>query len=666
MGRGLPILVVEDDAALREAVCDTLELAGQPVLAAGGGDEALQVLAGSEVALVVSDVRMLPMDGITLLKEIRSRLPQLPVVLMTAFADVDRAVEAMRAGACDFLLKPFEPQALLEHVLRYRLPEKIDEQGVIAVDAVSKNLFALARRVAQTDATVLLSGESGVGKEVVARHIHQCSARCAGPFVAINCAAIPDSLLEATLFGHEKGAFSGAHSSQAGKFEQAQNGTLLLDEITEMPLPLQAKLLRVLQEREVERVGGRKPVSLDIRIIATSNRDIADAVASGHFREDLFYRLNVFPLLIPALRQRIGDIVPLARHFLATHGARAMRRQEMPRERHDVADTLAQGGNQQRKHVQPVEQILTKMATGDRVGDVPIGGGDDADVERYRLPAADPLHLALLQDPQQLGLQRQRHLGDLVEQERAILRLLELAGLRTVRTAEGSLLVPEERRFEQAVGNRRTVDGDERARAARRALVDMARHDLLADTTLATQQHRRIGLCHTPGEREKVFRHGVDGDHALLVDLLRQTVAQYVLEQRLWLERLEEEIAGTGPHRLDCPIDVGKGRHQDDRQLRQATADFLQQRDAIHRQHAHVTDDERDLAAGQYLQRLIATAGGENGLSGEFEGVAYRLAQRGIVLDDEDWQSPAHRFHSPQPSRCVVDSSGSRSTNSDP
>ncbi len=325
MRRGLPILVVEDDAALREAVCDTLELAGQSVLAAGGGDEALQMLAGNEVSLVVSDVRMLPMDGITLLKEIRSRLPQLPVVLMTAFADVDRAVEAMRAGACDFLLKPFEPQALLEHVLRYRLPERIDEQGVIAVDAVTKNLFALARRVAQTDTTVLLSGESGVGKEVVARHIHQCSARCAGPFVAINCAAIPDSLLEATLFGHEKGAFSGAHGAQAGKFEQAQKGTLLLDEITEMPLPLQAKLLRVLQEREVERVGGKKPVPLDIRVIATSNRDIADAVASGLFREDLFYRLNVFPLLIPALRQRAGDIVPLARHFLATHGARAGR-----------------------------------------------------------------------------------------------------------------------------------------------------------------------------------------------------------------------------------------------------------------------------------------------------------------------------------------------------
>jgi two-component system response regulator FlrC len=244
---------------------------------------------------------------------------------MTAFADVDRAVEAMRAGACDFLLKPFEPKALLEHVLRYRLPEALDDDGVIAHDALTRNLFALAGRVAQSDTTVLLTGESGVGKEVVARHIHQHSGRSKGPFVAINCAAIPDGLLEATLFGHEKGAFSGAQQAQAGKFEQAQHGTLLLDEITEMPLGLQAKLLRVLQEREVERVGGKKPVALDIRVVATSNRDIAEAVAKGLFREDLFYRLNVFPLLIPALRQRANDIVPLARHFLAAHGGRAGR-----------------------------------------------------------------------------------------------------------------------------------------------------------------------------------------------------------------------------------------------------------------------------------------------------------------------------------------------------
>ena len=321
----LPILVVEDDPNLREAVCDTLELAGQAVISAGGGEEALALLAAQAVALVVSDVRMMPMDGITLLKEIRVRLPHLPVVLMTAYADVDRAVEAMRSGACDFLLKPFEPKALLEHVARYRLPEAMDDDRVIASDPASRNLFALASRVAQTDTSVLLTGESGVGKEVVARYIHNHSARRDGPFVAINCAAIPDSLLEATLFGYEKGAFTGAQQAQAGKFEQAQNGTLLLDEVTEMPLGLQAKLLRVLQEREVERVGGKKPVALDIRLIATSNRNMAEAVAKGVLREDVYYRLNVFPLLIPALRQRREDIVPLARHFLAEHGGRAGR-----------------------------------------------------------------------------------------------------------------------------------------------------------------------------------------------------------------------------------------------------------------------------------------------------------------------------------------------------
>ena len=325
MAQGLPILVVEDDANLREAVCDTLELAGQSVVSASGGEEALKLLDAQAVALVVSDVRMMPMDGITLLKAIRSRFPHLPVVLMTAFAEVDRAVEAMRSGACDFLLKPFEPKALLDHVVRYRLPEAMDDDRVIANDPVSRNLFALATRVAQTDTTVLLTGESGVGKEVVARYIHNHSARRGGPFVAINCAAIPDSLLEATLFGYEKGAFTGAQQAQAGKFEQAQNGTLLLDEVTEMPLGLQAKLLRVLQEREVERVGGKKPVALNIRIIATSNRDMAEAVSKGVLREDVYYRLNVFPLLIPALRQRTADIVPLAQHFLAEHGGRSGR-----------------------------------------------------------------------------------------------------------------------------------------------------------------------------------------------------------------------------------------------------------------------------------------------------------------------------------------------------
>jgi two-component system response regulator FlrC len=321
----LPILVVEDDVSLREAIGDTLELAGRSYVAVDGGEAALRVLGEQAFSIVVSDVRMMPMDGITLLKEIRSRLPHLPVLLMTAYAEVEKAVDAMRSGACDFLLKPFEPKALLAHINKYELLTSENSAGVISSDPASRDLFNMAQRVAQTDATVLLTGESGVGKEVVARFIHHNSARQNGPFVAINCAAIPDSLLEATLFGYEKGAFTGAQQAQAGKFEQAQDGTLLLDEVTEMPMALQAKLLRVLQEREVERVGGRKPVALNIRIIATSNRDMAAAVDKGGFREDLFYRLNVFPVAIPALRERPLDILPIARHFLLEHGARFAR-----------------------------------------------------------------------------------------------------------------------------------------------------------------------------------------------------------------------------------------------------------------------------------------------------------------------------------------------------
>ncbi len=314
------ILVVEDDEALRDALLITLEAAGHKASGADGGPAALALIERQPFHMVISDLRMAPMDGLQLLAEIRARRPGLPVLLMTAFGDVDKAVAAMRGGACDFMLKPFEPKALLDQIERYAVAPAAE--GVVAVDVRTREVLLLAARVARTDATVLLTGESGTGKEVFARYIHDQSARAKGPFVAINCAAIPDNLLEATLFGHEKGAFTGAQNAQAGKFEQASGGTLLLDEISEMPLALQAKLLRVLQEREVERVGGKKPVAVDIRVLATSNRDMAAEVAAGRFREDLYYRLNVFPLAIPALRERPGDIVPLARHFLALHGAR--------------------------------------------------------------------------------------------------------------------------------------------------------------------------------------------------------------------------------------------------------------------------------------------------------------------------------------------------------
>ena len=324
MSARLNILVVEDDDSLRDALQITLEAAGHEVRSVGGGPAALEELRRKPCNMVVSDLRMSPMDGLTLLGEVRNRHPGLPVLLMTAFGDVDKAVAAMRGGACDFMLKPFEPRTLIEQIARYATPPE-PAAGVVAADARTRATLLLAARVARTDATVLLTGESGVGKEVFARYIHDQSVRAKGAFVAINCAAIPDNLLEATLFGYEKGAFTGAQAAQAGKFEQANGGTLLLDEISEMPLGLQAKLLRVLQEREVERVGGKKPVPLDIRILATSNRDMAAEVRSGRFREDLFYRLNVFPLEIPPLRERPGDIVPLARKVLARLAAAARR-----------------------------------------------------------------------------------------------------------------------------------------------------------------------------------------------------------------------------------------------------------------------------------------------------------------------------------------------------
>ena len=321
MVMSIKVLLVEDDHALREALVDTLMLAGHGFHAVASAEEALLAVAEQSFSLVVSDVNMPGMDGHQLLSRLRASQPQLPVLLMTAHGAVERAVDAMRQGAADYLVKPFEPKALLDLVARHALGSLgvVDTLGPVAVEPASVQLLALAARVARSDSTVLISGESGTGKEVLARYIHQHSSRAEQPFVAINCAAIPDNMLEATLFGHEKGSFTGAIAAQAGKFEQADGGTLLLDEISEMPLSLQAKLLRVLQEREVERVGGRKPIALDIRVVATTNRDLGAEVAAGRFREDLFYRLSVFPLAWRPLRERTADILPLAERMLAGH-----------------------------------------------------------------------------------------------------------------------------------------------------------------------------------------------------------------------------------------------------------------------------------------------------------------------------------------------------------
>lgn len=314
------ILIVEDDHDLREALVTTLELAKFRVREAANAQEALARLAEAPVDMVVSDVNMPGLSGHQLLGEVQRLYPGLPMMLITAYGQIDHAVSAMQAGAIDYLVKPFEPQVLVDAVSKVvgGVRQKSSDAPV-AEDPVSKRMFQLATKVAGSDSTVMISGESGTGKEVLARFIHQQSPRADQPFVAINCAAIPENMLEAILFGHEKGAFTGAVASSPGKFEQANGGTILLDEISEMDLGLQSKLLRVLQEREVERVGGRKTIALDVRVVATTNRDLGDYVREGKFREDLYYRLTVFPMHWQPLRERTLDIMPLATSLLKKH-----------------------------------------------------------------------------------------------------------------------------------------------------------------------------------------------------------------------------------------------------------------------------------------------------------------------------------------------------------
>ncbi|NKB31534.1 MAG: response regulator [Pseudomonadales bacterium] len=314
------LLIVEDDQDLREALIETANDATLTTLEAPDAEAAMRILATQPVDMVCSDVNMPGKNGMQLLQRVQSDYPGVPVVLMTAYGSIEHSVQAIQKGAVDYLVKPFRSEVFIELIEKYlsTAPQAEQDQPVAEEDS-SKQLLQIAQRVAATEATVLITGESGTGKEVLARYIHDGSTRRNGPFVAINCAAIPENMLEATLFGYEKGAFTGAHTSREGKFEQANGGTILLDEISEMDAGLQAKLLRVLQEREVERLGGKHTLQLDVRVVATSNRDLKQCVSAGSFREDLFYRLSVFPLQRLPLRQRRGDILPIARSLIAAH-----------------------------------------------------------------------------------------------------------------------------------------------------------------------------------------------------------------------------------------------------------------------------------------------------------------------------------------------------------
>jgi len=335
------ILIVDDERLAAEALRKNLQLDGFHADTAASAEQALELLATRPYGIVLSDLRMPEMSGLELCQEIRRIHPDTDVVILTAFGTIANAVDAIKQGAYDYLTKPVEPERLatkVRHILdghRLRdenreLREQIrsERQGLRLIGSAPKMVEVLdtIRTVAPSDATVLLRGESGTGKELAASAIHQLSPRARQPFIRVNCAAIPETLLEDELFGHERGAFTGAHARRKGRFEAAHRGTIFLDEIAEMSPALQAKLLRVVQEREFERVGGSEPILVDVRILTSTNRNLEEEVRDGHFREDLYYRINVVPILLPPLRERREDILVLANHFLERYAERNDRR----------------------------------------------------------------------------------------------------------------------------------------------------------------------------------------------------------------------------------------------------------------------------------------------------------------------------------------------------
>lgn len=323
------ILAVDDEPSMLRLLEISLRQAGYQPLTAKDGKEALEVILAQKVDCVVTDLHMPRMDGLQLLKEIRKTDSELPVIIVTAQGEIKSAIEAMKNGASDYILRPFDLEELELAIKRalsfsrlvvenkFLREEKTVNTGLIGNSPLMQQLTASIRQVAPEKATVLLAGETGTGKEVVARAIHAASPRREALFVAVNCAAIPHEMLESELFGHEKGAFTGAVKERIGKFELADGGTLFLDEVTEMPMQLQAKLLRALQENVIEHLGGNRPISVDIRVIAATNRNPLAAIKEGKLREDLYYRLNVFRIDLPALKARLSDIEALAEYFLA-------------------------------------------------------------------------------------------------------------------------------------------------------------------------------------------------------------------------------------------------------------------------------------------------------------------------------------------------------------
>ncbi|KAF0183715.1 MAG: two component system response regulator FlrC [Nitrospirae bacterium] len=407
------VLIVDDEADMAFALEESLKRVGfQPTVFHNAAD-VLQKVNPADFSLIITDMKMPRMTGIEFLQEIRRRGIFVPVIVITGFGTVQNAVDAMKLGATDYVMKPFSFDALQATIDRIMPP---DEPAVISESRSMKAILTLAREVAKSDITVLLTGESGTGKEVIARAIHRHSHRIGKPFVAVNCAAISESLLESELFGHEKGAFTGAADRRIGKFELANHGTLLLDEISEMAPSLQAKLLRAIQEREIDRIGGKAPVPLDVRIISTTNRDLPLEVKQGKFREDLYYRLNVFPMELPPLRDRQDDIIPLARFFLQRLAQKMGRALCLSPE---LADYLLK--QSWRGNVRELENFIYRTAV--------VSGTDMLQPPTVSAASASEPFSAEPSSPQQGGTIKD------MERQMIVMALRETAGNRT-RTAE--------------------------------------------------------------------------------------------------------------------------------------------------------------------------------------------------------------------------------------
>lgn len=396
------ILIIDDEALVRNFLAETLRRKNFDIITAENGQKALALIKEMTFDMIITDMKMPDLTGIDILRKVKELSPSTIVVIITAFGSIENAVEAMRLGAFNYLIKPFSPDAIeaviekaQDHISLIEenssLRQQISSNGshthhqIIGESPVIQHILNDVARVAKSNASVFIHGESGTGKEVIAQAIHDQSLRNQGPFIKVNCAAVPETLIESEFFGHEKGAFTGANFKRLGRFELANGGTLLLDEITEIPLQLQAKLLRAIQEQEFERVGGTKPVKVNVRIISTSNRDVKEAIEKKIFREDLYYRLNVVPFYLPPLRERKEDIIPLANYFL----------EKMCHDNHKEKKFL----NEQAKiklldyhwpgNVRELANILERAVVMDNASEIKP---EHLYIEELGTPPADPLH----------------------------------------------------------------------------------------------------------------------------------------------------------------------------------------------------------------------------------------------------------------------------------